>query len=433
MQPTFFSKIKNLPGIRQIVNSDFIKKVIETLATRFFVLGVGAITSILVTRILGPEGRGLFAIAMNLGGMGVQLGNLGLHSSNTYHVAKHPEDAPHLFGNTLFICFVLGSFVTAIVGLFFYLQPAMAPLQGSLLFWSLFWIPFGLFQILSLNLLLGLHRVRTFNSLEIFYTLSIFFMALPLLYLGVVRAQQFFLLNLAALMMVGLLAYRALLRQIGTFMWRPDIALLKKNLAYGLKAYFGSMGMFLLFKVDIFMINALFDKKEVGYYAVAVSLGELLATFSVVFSTILFPKLAAAETVPERLQMLKRMFIPYNLAMLAICGVAAFFVQPLITLVYGELFLPSIPVFYFVLISVMLRAFNAPFSVLLGATAIPLSGPFFAFFLVTVNIILNSILLPVYGIVAAAWASALCLFGQTGYLLFYLLRLVRNPDLKIRW
>jgi hypothetical protein len=91
---------------RKTKTSDFVRKVAETFLTRILLIGIGLITSVIVARVLGPEGRGLYAVAATIAAMGVQLGNLGLHASNTYYVAQKPELLPFLMGNTLIASFV---------------------------------------------------------------------------------------------------------------------------------------------------------------------------------------------------------------------------------------------------------------------------------------------------------------------------------------
>ena len=55
----------------------------ETFSTRILLIVVSLITSVFVARALGPEGRGLYAIALTVSMLGIQFSNLGLHSSNT--------------------------------------------------------------------------------------------------------------------------------------------------------------------------------------------------------------------------------------------------------------------------------------------------------------------------------------------------------------
>ena len=69
--------------------SDFIQKILETFSTRVLLIIFSLATSIIIARSLGPEGRGLYALAITIGTMGVQFTNMGLHSSNTPTCFRH--------------------------------------------------------------------------------------------------------------------------------------------------------------------------------------------------------------------------------------------------------------------------------------------------------------------------------------------------------
>src|SRR5436309_959189 len=68
--------------------SDLVHKVLETYITQILRVALGLVLTIMVARILGPQGRGLYAVALAIGALGVQVGNFGLGSSNIYYVAK---------------------------------------------------------------------------------------------------------------------------------------------------------------------------------------------------------------------------------------------------------------------------------------------------------------------------------------------------------
>ena len=152
---------------RRTVASEFIQKVAETFTTRIVLMGIALVTSVLLARILGPEGRGLFAVAAAIGSLGVQFGNLGLHASNTYSVARDNRLLPALVSNTLVVSLLFGSLFGVLTYLVFTLRPEWAPLGPLLLVLSLGWVPFGLAYLLLQNLFLGIHDVRNYNKVEL--------------------------------------------------------------------------------------------------------------------------------------------------------------------------------------------------------------------------------------------------------------------------
>src|SRR5437867_4574809 len=147
--------------------SDFAWKVGETFATRVFLIGAGVVASVLVARTLGPEGRGLYAVAGALAGVGVQFGNLGLHSANTYFAARDRSLLPRLAGNSLAVSAALGAAAIALLWSAAVLRPDIVPLGGPLLLLVSASIPIGLGYLLLQNLLIGVQEVRAFNRIEI--------------------------------------------------------------------------------------------------------------------------------------------------------------------------------------------------------------------------------------------------------------------------
>ncbi len=84
------------------------RNVLETYGTRVLVVAVSLATAVVIARVLGPAGRGMYAVAVAVGAIGAQFGNLGLHASNTYYVSKDRALLPALIGNTLAVVFAAG-------------------------------------------------------------------------------------------------------------------------------------------------------------------------------------------------------------------------------------------------------------------------------------------------------------------------------------
>src|SRR3990172_9406633 len=70
--------------LQKTLRSDFTQKITITFFSQLVIIGIGLLSSIIISRTLGPASRGILALPSTLTVLGVQLGNLGLHSSNTY-------------------------------------------------------------------------------------------------------------------------------------------------------------------------------------------------------------------------------------------------------------------------------------------------------------------------------------------------------------
>src|SRR6266478_5579978 len=150
---------------RMAAGTELRRNVFESYGTRLLVVAVTFATAVVIARELGPTGRGLYAVAVAMGAIGVQFGNLGLQLSNTYHVAKDRALLPALIGNTLAV--VLGAWVVTLLGgIGFVFWPELSPVHGTLLMLALASVPVGLAYLLTQGLLLGVNEVRAYNQIE---------------------------------------------------------------------------------------------------------------------------------------------------------------------------------------------------------------------------------------------------------------------------
>ncbi len=411
--------------LRRLASSEFVRQVSETYLTRLFVVALGFVNSVLVTRILGPEGRGLFAVANTLSATGVQLGNLGLQSSNTYYVSRDPRALPVLLGNSLIVSAAAGMLVLAVFPLA-QLRPGLAPIGGALLALTCLAIPAGLVSLLLQNLLIGTQQIHAYNVIDLATRVLAVVLVAATSPFGFVSAETVFALVLATVVLGAFWSYRRLQAQLG----RPigwSLEVLRLCLPYGLRAYFGSLFVFLVLKLDILLVTYLRGATETGYYAVAVGLADLLLMFPTVVGTILFPKLSAAPDLDTRWQRVRQVLavmVPATLVgLLATYVVAA----PLIRLAYGAAFDPSAAAVGWLLPGVACYAINNILMNFLASCGMPLVVVYSPLIALLVNVAANLALIPRFGFVGAAMSSSLAYALMLAMSLLYIrFRLFRD-------
>jgi len=423
----------SLPGIASkflgrfhiTIPSDLIQKVVETFSTRVLLIVFSLATSIIVARSLGPEGRGLYALAMTIGLLGIQFTNLGLHSSNTFYVARNPNLLSPLMGNSLLVSFCVGGIGTIVAGLFFNAFPEIAPIQGPLLLIALAWIPFGLAYLLNQNLMLGIQEMRAFNKLEIFNKAISIILIVVVIFSGWVSPTSLFSTSFLALVICLIWSFNILNKHIA----RPihlSKSLFRKHLPYGIKAYLGSLIGFLLLRVDILMVDRILGKKEVGLYDIAVNMSDMIYLFPMVVSTILFPKLSRITDIKEKWNLSKNTGIVMLIIMAVICiGVAAL-ALPIIHLLYGKPFMGCVPAFIFLIICKFLMAANSIFSTFIASIYVPWTTVPFNLSTLGINIVLNLYWIEKYGIVGAAMSSIVCFLLLIAFHYFYTRKYLRS-------
>lgn len=388
----------------QLIRSDFAQKVAETFATRVLLIGVGLVTSVIVARILGPEGRGLYAVATAVGAIGVQFGNLGLHASNTYYVAKDRSLLPTLLGNTLLVSFGLGSFGAFAAGLIFYLWSGLAPVHGLLLTLALLWVPFGLAYMLLQNLLLGIQEVRAYNAIEL--TTKIIAVALvgAIIIFQIVAVETVFFATLAALIISFIWALWRLYPHLNHFP-QASFSLFKENIGYGFKAYLAAFFSFLVLRADLLIVKYLLGAEQTGYYSIAVRMADMVYMLPVVIGAILFPTLSALPNNREKWEFTQKVVFWVGVAMVILGGFAVLLAKPAVWLLYGEAFLPSVPAFSWLTLGIVLLSINAVFMNYFASTGMPLVTVYSPAIAIVFNVVLNFRLVPWLGIVGASFAS----------------------------
>ena len=394
-------------GLKRLRQSDFVRKVAETFATRIALLVFGMGTSILITRSLGPAGRGTFAVAATIGAICLQFGNLGLSSSNTYFAAKDRSLLPKLLGNTLFVSFAGGT--AALVLLFGLAQiwPFLLPIRGLILLLALAAVPFGLAALFMQNILLGIQDVRGYNKYDLVNAALTLGCILTLVLTRRISVAGV----LGVILLIGILSFILMLRRChshfsGRLQWSP--ALLKSSVGYGVKFYLANFFAFLVLRSDMILVDNQLGKTQAGIYSIAITLASLIAILPGVVGSILFPRLSASNDAASKWRETQRALLGVGAITGAAALVSALFAAPFTRIAYGPAFSAAVPAYLWLLPGTLFLGLNSALSAYVSSVQIPwrLVGIYFAAFLL--NMGLNLLFLSRYGIVAASINSSLC-------------------------
>ncbi|MDH5525232.1 MAG: flippase [Desulfobulbaceae bacterium] len=412
------------------VLGDLFRRVIQTLGTRVCLLLISIVSGIFVARVLGPAGRGEYAVASVVAATASQFVNLGLHSSNTHYLAKDRQLLPVLLGNSLLVGLGLAGTLGLCITLFSFIWPEHAPVQGLMVVLILFAVPlYTLFTLLQ-NLLLGLYETVLFNKVELYMGLGSLMLVL-LFYLSDLASPASFYSSGLVVTCFVLFWMGWRLKKYGKEGIQVSIALLREHLSYSIKVYLSCLFAFLLVRADLLMIRYFLGQEETGLYAITVSLGDMLYMLPLATATILFPRLSAEACSVKRWQIAKKVALLIALFM-AIAGMLAFpLIKPLVELFYGKAYLPAASAFQYLVPGIMFLSVNVIFMNYFGAEGNPpvvMLSPGLALLF---NIMLNFFLIPQFGINGAALASSICY----GFMLIVSLSYLRwwgNPTRKLK-
>lgn len=391
------------------VDTDFTKKVLATLLTKGLLFFCGLAVSVVISRTLGPGGRGIYALAITIGTLGVQLGNFGLHSSNTFFAAKSPDLIGTLIANTVWLSFGGGATIAGLLWIAFAIWPDWAPIKGWNLTLALIAIPIGLSYLLLQNLLLGCYRVAAFNYIELSNRLINIALLLVLLLNHYVSSATALGANLLATAAATGWSLYVLLA--GSTLSSPSWQLLKRTFPYAFRAYLLSFFSFTVLKADTLIVEHLLGAEQTGIYAVAVGMADVLCMAPITVASILFPKLSSMSDPDEKWRKTRSVCGLVGIVMALIGLVCALASSILIRALFGQVFLPAANAFIWLMPGVVFISMTGIWSMYVGSVFIPMRSVFLFFTMSALNIVLNFIFLPTLGIKGASIASSVCYLG----------------------
>jgi len=379
-----------------------------TFVTRILQLALGIGSTIIIARVLGPQGRGIYSLAILLPSLIISFGNFGIGQASVFYVGKKKYSAEEILGNNITLSFLLGvaGFFIGLIIILFFSSFLFSGVAKVYLFLALFLIPLGFFLSFVNNLLLGLQKIKEFNFIGILQSfIFLFLLSILLLVLGFGVKEVIAVYVISSFIAVVVLFFLAK-RIVGDFHFHFDKSYLKDAFRYGFKVYLGIIIQFLHYRVDIFLVNIFLNPIAVGFYSIAVGLAEQIWLVSQSAGTVLFPRVSS-ETDEKRL----KEFTPVvcrNVLLITLTGaILLFFLgRLLILLFYTEKFSASVLPFQILLIgAVTMSGWKILANDLYGRGK-PELNIYISLVSVVLNIILNILWIPKFGIAGAAWATS---------------------------
>jgi len=387
----------------------FTSGVALTLATRLLMLAGGVGASIVVARWLGPEGFGTLAVLNATVALTLQIASAGLPSANTYVIAKDRNSLGPVWANAILFALGVGALAALIVFALARVKPSLfGGVSGALLEVALCSIPFQLMTLLGLNVLLAIDRIGQMNVLE--WLASVLTLVNAVVALLILRAGLMTLvtLNTGAAVLVSVLMAavlsRFLLHQRQRRAFHPDFSLLKEMLAYGVKYYISIMAGFVIFRIDLLIVNHFRGVSEAGVYAVASQVSFLLLLLPGVIATLLFPRVASQPDPRGAFAVQVTRNASLLLLIICLAAAAGSFALPLI---YGARFNEATTQLLILLPGVYLVGLESVLVQHFTGTNLPAAIPAFWVVTVLINLSLNLALVPAWGARAAALNSTL--------------------------
>jgi len=366
---------------------------------------VSFVVTIFVVRYLGPKEFGLFSYALSFFWLFGSLSTLGLEAITTREIVKYPDKKDEINGTVFFLRLAgsVSAIIIIAVTLFLtgeetYTAILILILSGSFLFQS-----FSVIEYYFRGIVKAKYNAYALSASVILSSaLKVIFILIkaPLIYF--VFAVVFEYVALA----VGLvLVYQHF--KLSIFNWKYSKTIASSLLKDSWPLALSGIVVMIYVRIDQIMIKNMMSVEAVGYYSAAVRLCEAWYFIPVTLCNSIFPAIVNAKNVSQEFYN-NRMQKLYDLLTWLAIGIAVpvtVFSSQIIDLLFGNEFSPAAPVLTIYIwagVAVFLGVASSQYLINENLTKLSFSRNFIGMIL---NIVLNFILIPKFGIIGSAVAT----------------------------
>jgi len=369
------------------------------------------ISSIILARVLGPKGKGIYALIVLIPKTMLKLGTLGIEAANVYFTGSKKYKVKDIVSNSL-LCSILFGFI--LILLFYVISQHSVfknflnsnQLNSFYVWLMIFTVPFSLLSGYLRNVFLGKEDIITYNKINILQNalqLAAVFTLLLILRLDLFGAiSTYIFTNICMFLLVVFFIVKNGIKIYFTY----NAKLFKNMLNYGIKAYFANLAQFLNYRLDMFLIAIFLTPVEVGYYSIAVGIAEKLWMLPGAIATVLFPRISSIMDIKANnltSKIARNTFFIIFIFALLLAGIT----KPLIKVLFGFAFLSSAMPLLILLPGIVALSLSKILTADLAGRGKPQFAAYSSFVSLAVNIPLNLLLIPKWGISGAAFASTI--------------------------
>ena len=381
----------------------FARDITGVLGSNVFAVVIGFLIDVMISRQLGPEGRGLYASVLVVPLLVVSFMMMGVRRSAIYHIGKQLYSDDRTVSGVIQVLMITSVLAVLVSGLSF-LYFKSKDLTLPLILLALGSIPVRLVLSYASGIYLGkeqFKRSNLINWLPLFLNLGGVILFVAILHWSVAGA-------LLALLVSNLLVAVISLKKIFSeyhITFRPDKEIILSLIKFGIGYAFALLIMQLNYRVDILLLKELSTLDQVGYYSLGVAISDKLWQLPTAMGVVVLSRTANMQDEALLNTSVSRLLRISFLLVLVAALVLWVLIPYFLPLIFGGKFIPSVDVVRAMLpgivIFVLPRILNSRFAgkgqpKVLIAIFLPA---------LIVNIILNFLWIPRYGALGAAWAS----------------------------
>lgn len=380
-------------------------EIATTFITKMFFLGGSFMTSIILARVLGREGKGMVTALFVIPNLVISLSDLGVRQASAYYIGRKIHPIEDIAASNMLL-WGLTSVLSVIIVAGYYFSPFSSSYSTLLIIIALAYIPVKILTAYFSGMLQGRQMIKEMNMKYIIESVSkllIVILVVWLLTTGVPGAALATTISATLALIYSWLRVREITPL--KFYYAKGIPedLLRKGFVFALAIFILQLN----YKIDIVFLESMVSLSDVGVYSVGVTLAELIWQVPTAISTVLFARTANSTSdleASERTAKLLRISLPPLLLMsLAMWGFSPLFVR----LFFGTDFIQAGTVIRLLLPGIVMMVLHQVLYADISGKGQPLLVLNIYIVTLVINVLLNMILIPLWGINGAALASTI--------------------------
>ena len=387
------------------------KNILHTIFTQIPSLIISIVSGIFLTRLLGPEGKGVFAVYVANVEILALLFSLGTEQGIVYFISNKKIKVEKILGIAI-IVYLISVIANFFIIFFLNIRILFVSQYDEFFFRAYIFIIFVItfFNSLMIAFLKAKKRFDVINKVSILgasLNLLVFSVLFFLYKNNYIKNSIYLIFSLlVALSVVNIVIYVLAFRV--EYKIKPSFDFKKTELFAFLKftipGYWGMLVNFLNYRLDIWIVQYFKGTYQLGLYVLAVNFSQLVMMLSKIVASVTIPYLS--ENDKKQRQEIFLVYSRINFLMIFVLVSVLFFVgEYLLVFLYGVDFIGSIGPFRILIVGMIFTGASQLFSSYLYSSGrndlclyANLTGLFF-------TVILDLTLIPKYGIIGSAYAT----------------------------
>ncbi|HVK99619.1 MAG TPA: polysaccharide biosynthesis C-terminal domain-containing protein [Dongiaceae bacterium] len=376
---------------------------LSVFITKIAVIGLSILSVVIQANALGPAGRGVLAMLLIYPQLFTSIAEGGMRQATVYYVGRQSISDSRIFGAS-----VTYTVVSALIfsSLIYFLLATADDYEYTwvMMLAAALFLPINLFQNAIRGMLLGKQQIKQFNSSQWLQKIMLVAMFALLWAFNLLTVETAIVCMVLSLLLGFVPAMRHFFKTIFTHMEfdRASLwAMIKKGSVY-------AAALFLIeanYKIAILLLGSLSTKEEIGLYAVATQVGELLWQLPAAVGLVVFSR-SANDRDPTRWYAELARSIRISLWLTLGGGLALAVIAPfLFKLCFGDEFARSVSMTLWLLPGLVLMVVFKLLNMDLAGKGKPFVSLFIMLPALGLNVGLNYLLIPTMGGNGAAIAA----------------------------